>query len=290
MTRIADALARESGASPVPDDVLSDPWNVRAHSPVEAGPASAPHSIPEARSAAADVVSIASHRSPSPEYAERLVTSAQLAPGVVEHYRRLAAILHRAQIDQSLRVLMIASALPGEGKTIVASNLALTLAGSLGRRVLLVDADFRKPSLQDVFGLRDGPGLTDYATQGPGAPVQVTPTLSIMPAGTCRSDSLRTLTSGHLQRLIHDWAARYDWIILDTPPIALIADGNLLAALADKVLLVIEAGKTPYDVIQKSVERIGRERIVGCVLNRANGAETTLPGYEDFYGEPLSKR
>jgi len=216
------------------------------------------------------------------------VTAADISHSVVEQYRTLVSNLHQAQLQHNVRVLMVGSALPGEGKTLVASNVALTLAESFGRRVLLVDADFRKPSLQQVFGLAESAGLADYlanAAAGLPVPVQISTGLSVVAAGSPRSDSMRTLTNGVLDQLVSDWAGRYDWVVIDTPPVALLADANVVAAMADRIVFVIEAGKTAYDVVQASIDALGRERIFGCVLNHASNADVTPYGarYDQYY-------
>ena len=91
-----------------------------------------------------------------------------------------------------------------------------------------------------------------------------------------------------MNRLIHDAAARYDWVILDSPPVGLLPDAHLLAAMVDKVLFVIQAGKTSYDIIQKSVATIGKDRIIGTVLNRAEAsvANPDYTQYDAYYSSP----
>jgi Mrp family chromosome partitioning ATPase len=98
---------------------------------------------------------------------------------------------------------------------------------------------------------------------------------------------MRIVTGNGMRRLIEESALSYEWVIVDTPPVALLPDAHVLAAMVDRVLLVIEAGKTPYDVIQKSIAMIGKERIVGTVLNRADSSVATpYDGTYDKYYSP----
>jgi capsular exopolysaccharide synthesis family protein len=226
------------------------------------------------------------------EYADKRIIASDLPPGLVEQYRRLGAALHHAQTEQGVRIIMVTSAMPAEGKTLVASNLALVLSHSYARRVLLMDGDLRRPSIHTVFGVENTSGIADRLDgDRPGAlpPVQVTANLEILVAGRPQPDPLRIVTGSAMNRLIHDAAAKYDWVIMDSPPVGLLPDAHLLAAMVDKVLLVIQAGKTSYDIIQKSVSTIGKDRLIGTVLNRAEAsvANPYYTQYDAYYNSPV---
>jgi Mrp family chromosome partitioning ATPase len=111
-------------------------------------------------------------------------------------------------------------------------------------------------------------------------PIQVSSTLSVLPAGRVEGSPLAALSSPLLQTIVADATARYDWVLLDTPPVGLLTDAHLVARATDGVVFVIAAGVTPYALVQRSVAEIGRERIVGAVLNRVD--ERTLP-VRDYY-------
>ena len=215
----------------------------------------------------------------SAEWAERLITSANVSPAVVEQFRRLAATLHVAQsATQSLKVLLVTSAEPGDGKTFTAANLALTLSESYRRRVLLVDMDFRRPSLSNITNARPTRGLADglKSRSEQKLPVlRMTERLTLLPAGRPELDPMSSLTSPRMQRVLSDASEAFDWVILDAPPLAVVTDARLVAELADGVLLVIRAGQTPYASVQKSIDSIGRERVFGVVLNAVDGAVTS---------------
>jgi capsular exopolysaccharide synthesis family protein len=167
---------------------------------------------------------------------------------------------------------MVASAVAGEGKSLTASNLAMTLSESYRRDVLLVDADLRRPSLHTVFQVPGEPGLSDglVTTDDPKLPLhRVSERLAVLPAGKPTSDPIGALISERMRRLIDEAREVFDWIVIDTPPVGLLTDAALLASMADGVVLVVKAEETPNDMVQRAVEAIGRERVIGTVLNRA---------------------
>jgi protein-tyrosine kinase len=215
--------------------------------------------------------------------AERLITHRNADTIVVEQYRRLAGILHQAQVERAVKVVMLASAQTAEGKTLTAVNLALTLSESYKRRVLLIDADLRRPSVAKVFGVVPGSGLSE-CLKTPELPAlritNVTDSLGLLLAGRADRDPMSGLTSGRMQEVIERAAANFDWVIIDTPPVGLLTDAHLLSAMVDAAVLVIDAGRTQHAIIQRAVESIGREKIVGVVLNRVE--ERALADASDY--------
>ena len=224
----------------------------------------------------------------SPDVASKVVVGSEIPPLSVEQYRRLAAYLHHAQADRGLKVVMVASALPGEGKTLTASNLALTLSESYQRRVLLVDADLRRPSIHQVFSLPNMSGLTDglrAVEPRKLTVVEVSPQLSVLPAGRPDPDPMSVLTSERMQQVLDEARDRFDWVIVDTPPVGLLPDAHLLAAMVDGTLLVVRAGATPARAVTQATHVIGRERLLGVVLNRVDEASLSHGGYYYSYYE-----
>src|SRR5918992_6046417 len=162
--------------------------------------------------------------------AEKLVLSPDTDHLSIEQYRRLAGRLHLAQAEHGIKVVMIASALPGEGKTLTATNLALTLSESYQRQVLLIDADLRKPALHNVFKLNTTSGLSEGLQPDVASSLivrQITPRLSLLPGGRPNHDPMAGLTSDRMRRLIEEAKETFDWIIIDTPPLVLLPDANL---------------------------------------------------------------
>lgn len=206
-----------------------------------------------------------------PGLAEKVVVDARTPQASREQYRKLAATLHQAQAVSGLKVVMVASAVAGEGKTLTSSNLALTLSESYKRRVLIIDADLRRPSLHAVFRVDGMTGLSEglAAPNDQHFPVhQVSPFLTVLPAGRPTADPMAGLTSDRMRRLIEEARAGFDWVIVDTPPVGLLPDGHLLTAMVDGALLVVKAGETPYPVVVRAIESLGRDRIIGVVLNQ----------------------
>lgn len=204
--------------------------------------------------------------------ARKVVVDQKILPGSREQYRRLAAGLHQAQAASAIKVVMVSSAVPGEGKTLTVSNLALTLSESYHRRVLIVDADLRRPSLHRIFKVPGSPGLTEslLATDEHALhPYQLSPNLSLLPAGAPSSDPMAALTSARMRHILDDAREAFDWVIVDTPPIGLLPDASLVAANVDATLFVIKAGETPFELVKRAVDIVGSDRLLGVVLNRA---------------------
>jgi capsular exopolysaccharide synthesis family protein len=203
-------------------------------------------------------------------------------PVALEQYRRLAAALHDAQVENDLRTVMVTSALPREGKTLTVVNLGVTLSESYGRRVLLIDADLRWPSLHEVLGLANDTGLTEALLEARSEirPVEISPRLSVLPAGQAGAQPLAGLTSERMGAILDECETRFDWVLLDTPPVGLLPDARLLARLIRAVVLVIGAGSTPASVVERAVAQLGSDSIVGAVLN---GVDERMIPDADYY-------
>ena len=204
----------------------------------------------------------------------------------LEQYRRLAAALHDAQVERDLKTIMITSALPGEGKTLTTANLALTLSESYARRVLVIDADLRWPALHGVFGLPNVRGLSEALRDQRGelAMVEVSSRLTMMTAGQPGPTPLAGLSSERMGTLLQECAGRFDWVLVDTSPVGMMPDGQVLARLIGAVILVINAGGTPAATVERVVAELGPECILGTVLNRVEGHRIPEAGYYARYG------
>jgi len=212
---------------------------------------------------------------------EKIVIDQNMNSASREQYRRLAAVLHDAQSTGLLQVVMVASAVAGEGKTLTASNLALTFSESYQKRVLLIDGDLRRPTLHSVFRLDTASGLADglLATTDTKMLVrQVSTRLAVLPAGRPSSDPMAGLTSERMKRLLDEARNAFDWVILDTPPVMLLPDAHLMSSMVDGAVLVVRAASTPHELVRRAIDAIGRSRILGVVLNRAEPS-----GQHDHY-------
>ena len=213
----------------------------------------------------------------SSQWRERLASGPDGDVGLTEQFRRLAATLHHAHLANGLRDVMLTSASPGDGKTLTAVNLAIVLAESYRYRVLLIDADLRRPSIPDVVDLTGGCGLSEAltaATEQKLALVPITSRLTLLPAGRPIANSIEALTSPRMQQILEEARSRFDWVILDAPPIGPATDARLLAQMVGGTLFVIHAAQSQFPDVQKAVDAIGREQILGVVLNgvEASGA------------------
>jgi capsular exopolysaccharide synthesis family protein len=296
MTRLSEALRRAAEQStpttetPATGDVAAPAWQFSPvetmHVPVEPERV-APPELERSHVAPAKSPSL---RGATPRIGaldrEKLVVSATATPGMVEQYRRLAAVLHHAQQASGVKSVMITSALPSEGKTLTASNLALTLSESYQRRVLVIDADLRRPRMHEVFGLPQVNGLSESLTRPNGGdrlPLHaVSKNLWVLTAGRTDADPMGSLVSPAMKQLLGEARESFDFVVVDTPPIAILTDANLLATMIDTAILVVSARSTPYPMVQRAADTLGASRILGVVLNRAE--ETAVPDNYDYYG------
>lgn len=284
MSRVSEALTRAQGgalpgepgleaefAAALPSERAAELWPTERAtarprreqlSPDTGGEAAARHVAPKTTFDALARTKVA-----------KLVLNAELEPTSVEQYRRLGARLHLGQAQQGTKVVMVTSALVGEGKTVTATNLALTLSESYKKRVLLIDADLRRPGVHELFGIPNFTGLNDGIRSGEERQVpvvRVTDHLSVLTAGRPDADPMSVLSSDRMRRVVSDAAAAFEWVIIDTPPVALLSDAHLLATLVDTVVLVVRAGVTPLQAIQTATLVVGRDKIMGVVLNCAD--------------------
>ena len=218
--------------------------------------------------------------------AEKVVVDRDMQPASREQYRRLAAVLHDAQSTDGVRVVMLASAVSGEGKTLTAANLALTISESYHRRVLLIDADLRKPAMHNMFKLNSATGLSEGLKRDGASKLvvrQISEHLWVLPAGRPNSDPMAGLTSERMRLLIEEAKETFDWVIIDTPPLVILPDANLLASMVDAAVLVVRADSTPHHLVKRAADAIGHKRVLGVVLNQAHTTHLPYGGYYDDY-------
>jgi capsular exopolysaccharide synthesis family protein len=227
------------------------------------------------------------HSSPvgfSDKWGARLVNSPDADPGLIEQFRRLAGTLHKARRLNGLRSVMVTSATSGDGKTLTAVNLALVLSASFNSEVLLIDADLRRPSIPSVVDFSHDAGLSEALSaksEQKLALVRIAPRLTLIPAGQPLSNSIGAVTSPRMQRIIEEATERYDWVILDAPPVGLTTDARLLAEFVGGTLFVVRARQTQHRMVSEAIAALGREQILGVVLN---GIEQS--GDEPQYYDP----
>ena len=179
---------------------------------------------------------------------------------------------------------MVTSAVPGEGKTLTIANLALTLSEGCKRRVLLIDADLRRPSVHQVFRLPNEKGLSDVlrSDREEMPLLQVSEYLTVLPAG--HLDQPMALTSDRMGALLERSGEEFDWVLVDAAPVGFMPEARLLARLTRAVLFVIAARSTPHTLVTRAIAEIGSDCIVGTVLNCVD--DDAIPAaayYQDYY-------
>jgi capsular exopolysaccharide synthesis family protein len=206
----------------------------------------------------------------------------------MEEFRTLRSRLFQIREKRPLKVVLVGSALPGEGKSFVSANLAQALARQHGRRVLLIDGDLRRASLHECLGARATPGMSDYlhGTADEYAVLQRGPLdgLFFIPGGTEVANPAELIANGRCKTLLQQLAPNFDWIVIDSPPAVPVADASMLAEYCDGVLLVVRSGSTPADQAQRAAREFREKAIVGVVLNQA----TPASGYNGSYYKGFS--
>jgi len=196
-----------------------------------------------------------------------------------EQYRTLRSRIAQSENGQPIRVVQITSPGNGDGKTITAVNLALTMAQEFQRRVLVIDTDLRLPHVHELFNLEPGPGLVDVLTgaaQLEDALVEIPQQhLTILRAGRPYDRPAEMLGSGPMRRLLDGLRTEFDRIVVDSAP-AIVADPVAFAPLADRVLLVVRAGSTTKPAITRALAALASTKLLGLVFNES-GASVQPP-------------
>ncbi|HEX8267835.1 MAG TPA: CpsD/CapB family tyrosine-protein kinase [Pyrinomonadaceae bacterium] len=214
-----------------------------------------------------------------------------------EEYRSLRTQLllaaeRRRAAGKEMQAVVVASARPGEGKTTTAINLAWMLAQTDGVNCLVIDADLRMPSLADYLGIEEHPGLSDVfdgTVELEQAIVKLNPAgLHLLPGGEARQDIAELISGNAFRRILDKARTMFDYIIIDAPPLAIFTDAAVLINLADGAMLVVKSGKTRYATINRMLEHVSREQLLGVVLN-GNKEDTQESHYSYYYDSPKKK-
>src|SRR6266478_6945912 len=203
-----------------------------------------------------------------------LVAITQPRSAYCEQFRSLRTRVLQAGEREQMRSFVVTSADIGEGKTLTALNLAWLLAQSEGIRALVIDSDLRQPCAAEYLGLDLPIGLSEILggqARLEDAIVRVDPAgLYLLPGGRARDDVAELLGGPTYARLLTDVRRMFDYVIIDAPPLGIFTDANVLISRADGALLVVRAGKTRYTIVDKLLDQLPRERMLGVVLNRAD--------------------
>jgi protein-tyrosine kinase len=220
---------------------------------------------------------------PMPEFTEWEIEAERVEPRLVavtqphstycEEYRSLRThVLHRSQ-KQKLQSIVIASVNPSEGKSITALNLCWMLAQTDGVKCLIIDSDLRMPSLTDYLGIETDKGLSDILAGKASVVdsiIKLNPAgLHILPGGEARNDVAELISGPKFKEILREVREMFDYVIIDAPPLGIFTDAAVLINHADGAMLVIRAGRTTYSAVDRVLETLPRERMLGVVLNQS---------------------
>lgn len=205
---------------------------------------------------------------------QHLVTFSEPRSFEAEQYQRLRQQIERLSATRQLKVIAVTSAVVGDGKTFTALNLAGALVQRKDRKVLVIDADLRRPSVMPRLGL-DAPdeGLATALQSTNGAflhhvrPIDGT-TLAVLPGEVAKSSTYELLTSPKFAELMKEARAKYDFVVVDTPPVLPMPDSGLMKDLVDGYLLVVSARSTPRKLVGEALNQLDPVSVIGLVYNR----------------------
>jgi capsular exopolysaccharide synthesis family protein len=224
----------------------------------------------------------------------------------VEQFRSLRSRIYQARFESPMKSILITSGMPSEGKSFVAANLAMSLARNTIKNILLIDGDLRRPTLHNLLGAPNTPGLSEYlsskaelreilqcdqrAKSGKKGGIESASNLTFIPAGQCTDTSSELMTNHRLDDLMASLAPHFDWIIIDSPPVMVVTDAVDLARTSDAVLLVARGASTKFDVAQRTQAAFNNSRILGFVLNAVKDPpKAGSYSYSYYYGGPEIK-
>jgi capsular exopolysaccharide synthesis family protein len=190
-----------------------------------------------------------------------------------EQYRTVKARLDYISRNEgrAIHTIVVTSPSPGDGKTLTALNLALVLAQDESKAVLIIDADLRKPGLRDYFAHRPKIGLIELLAREVGLSAGLFrldgSRLVVLPSGARATNPAELLSSPKMEELLRVLASRFDYVIIDTPPVGAFVDADGLAAVADATILVVRSGQTLRRRVAQAVETVSKHRFLGVILN-----------------------
>jgi protein-tyrosine kinase len=270
------AQAQSAGSAQAVTPRVDGTSALNPFSPASIGPPAPPSVAPVTPSIAA----VAAQAAPSAEPRTAVATLHPLLVAainphspVAEQFRTMRSRISHREESAPLRTLMITSPGAGDGKSITAANLALTMAQEFQRRVVLIDTDFRGSAVHSLFGVNATPGLAELlageATLDDVAVYMPDYRLTIIPAGQTPQFPTELLGSTSMRRVVDMLRARFDRILFDMPAVAPLADVGTLAPMADAVLMVVRAGVTQRPALDQALAVFDEGKVLGVVLNDA---------------------
>jgi capsular exopolysaccharide synthesis family protein len=205
-----------------------------------------------------------------------------------EAFRTLRTRLQFSKLEpEPIKTILVTSSIPREGKTIISANLAASFA--LSNKVLLIDCDFRKPRLHNIFNQKRYPGLCDFLFGTIPLEEIVREThfnnLSLITCGTIPTNPAELIASKHMQSFLNSMKPKFDYIIIDSPPLATVTDAELLSSYADGTVVVTLANKTRLDLLINTIDTLNKinDTFIGVVLNNFDYQATYGSYYKYYY-------
>jgi protein-tyrosine kinase len=265
---VGEEPAVAAAPPPAAEPVARRPAPPRVVAPVRPHPpAASPHPSPAVANPVLTPLRTIRTTHPHPS----LVAAVAPHSRVAEQYRAIRTRIAQAEGDRHCRTILVTSPLSSDGKTLTALNLAITMAQEFHRRVVAVDADLRNGSLHRLFGIDSRPGLSDVLLGRVSLEQAMVSLpdlrLTLVPSGSATDQPTELLGSAEMRRVVDALRTQFDRIVVDSPPAAPLADVGTVSPLADGVVLVVRAGRTPRPAIDKALEEFDADRLLGLVLN-----------------------
>ena len=214
-----------------------------------------------------------------------------------EQFRSVKTAILFPENGRKLRTILVTSAVPGEGKSFIASNIAASLATSMDSHVLVIDSDLRRPSMAGIFALPpDAPGLDLYLNHGCPLEKVIYRTcidkLSVIPAGNIVENPSELVTSSTMTQMLADVGSRYSdrYVIIDSPPPLFAPETIAVSKHVDGIIVVIRNDKTLKKNVAEMLEKLDRSKVIGIVLNRYNTFLGVDHGYKGYYRDGKQQR
>jgi capsular exopolysaccharide synthesis family protein len=221
------------------------------------------------------------------------LVSGDVAANFAEAFKSIRTNVLFSSAEEGMRSVVVTSAGPGEGKSVVSANIAVSLAQT-GQRVLLVDADMRRPRIHEIFGGEQEPGLSNVlvGTMKPSDVIKRAriPSLWVLPAGHIPPNPAELLGSRKFLEFMLTLETHFDWVVIDTPPVLVVADSSIVANQASGVVFVVSADKTPRAAAKAAVVQLesANAKVIGSVLNRVDLVRNPYY-YQSYYRKEYAR-
>ncbi len=213
---------------------------------------------------------------------------------ITEAYRNIRTNLEFSNVDKNIKVIEITSSIQNEGKTTACANLGVCFAKLENKKVLILDADLRNPSVHRKFEVSNTMGLTDILTGNKGLDICIQQTkidgLHILTTGKIPPNPSEMLDSRSMRELVNSLREYYDYILIDTPPVGIVTDASIVSTYSDGVVMVVAAKEVDIDMAKMAKERLDKvnANILGAILNKYTNDNGGY-GYYNYYYEQYAK-